>query len=325
MAQNIVLPEALNQRLGVDFRWLSPHWVDVRDIWLDGVPGYVDMWQTPHKFTDVGDYFAIAGQPLSDAGLTVKDLEAFPWPRAKPEMFTGLAEVARRWRDESDYVVGADGIKVGTLLIASQIRGYDLLFTDFALQPDLAHAYMDRLSASINDMYRQYMRAVGPYAQVVCITDDQGTQKSLMVSPKMFREFIKPGLASLIKTIKDEADIKVLMHCDGAIVPIIPDLIEIGVDILNPIQTVVKGLDDTAGLKDRFGDKLCFHGGIDVQQVLPNATVPEVEAEVARRIDDLGRNGGYIIAPCHNVGVDIPPENVLALFDAARAHRLDQP
>jgi len=110
----------------------------------------------------------------------------------------------------------------------------------------------------------------------------------------------------------------VLMHCDGAILPLVEDLIEIGVDILNPIQTVVNGFKDTSALKEEFGDRICFHGGIDVQQVLPNATPEEIRQEVARRIYDLGRSGGYIIAPCHNINVDIPVENTLAMFDAAR-------
>jgi uroporphyrinogen decarboxylase len=134
----------------------------------------------------------------------------------------------------------------------------------------------------------------------------------------MFRTFIKPRLASLIETIKEEAPhVKVLMHCDGAILRIVEDLIEAGVDILNPIQPVVKGLEDTLALKEQFGDRICFHGGIDVQQVLPNASVGGVRQEAARRLGDLGRGGGYIMAPCHNINVDIPIENVMALFEAA--------
>jgi uroporphyrinogen decarboxylase len=166
-------------------------------------------------------------------------------------------------------------------------------------------------------MYREYMRAVGPYVQVVVITDDQGTQNSLLISPKMFREFIKPRLKAQIEAIKGEADVKVLMHCDGAILRIVEDLVDVGVDILNPIQTVVTGFEDTFTLKEQFGERICFHGGIDVQQVLPNATVKEVRQEVARRIYDLGRKGGFIIAPCHNINVDIPVENVITLFDTA--------
>ncbi|MGD8463420.1 MAG: uroporphyrinogen decarboxylase family protein [Anaerolineae bacterium] len=321
MAQNVVLDEAVCRRLGIDFRWIVPHWVGVHDVEIDGQPGYVDMWQTPHKWTDVGQYYAIHAQPLGQETLTVADIEAFAWPDpANPAMFAGLREEAQRWHETSDFVVGADGIKAGILQTASQIRGYDKLFVDFALNPGLAHALLDTISEIIDEMYRQYMRAVGPHVQVVVITDDQGTQNSLMVSPKMFRTFIKPRLRSQIEAIKGEAPhVKVLMHCDGAIVRIIEDLIEIGVDILNPIQPVVKDLEDTFALKEQFGDRICFHGGIDVQQVLPNASVDEVRYEVARRLYDLGRGGGYILAPCHNINVDIPVENIVALFEAAQA------
>jgi len=115
----------------------------------------------------------------------------------------------------------------------------------------------------------------------------------------------------------------VLMHCDGAIRPIIPDLIEIGVDILNPIQTVVKGLEDTRSLKAEFGKQICFHGAIDVQQFLPNATPETVRQEVARRSRDLGEGGGFILAPCHNINRDTPLENIVALFSAGRELQRD--
>jgi uroporphyrinogen decarboxylase len=319
MAQNVVLDEALCQRFGIDFRWVVPRWVNVRDVKIDGERGYVDMWHTPHRWTDVGNYFVIHSQPLGKEDLTVADINAFDWPNpSNPTMFDGLREQAKQWHENTQYVVGGDGIKVGILQTSSQLRGYDKLFTDFGLNPDLAHALLQRLSATINGMYFHYLKTVSAYIQVVVITDDQGTQNSLMVSPKMFRAFIKPYLKSQIETIKNTANVKVLMHCDGAIAPIIPDLIQIGVDILNPIQTVVKGLEDTRALKEQFGNQICFHGSIDVQQVLPNATVEEVRAEVKKRIADLGTNGGFILAPCHNINIDIPPANVVALFDAAQ-------
>jgi len=318
MAQNVRLDEEICQRLGIDFRWIVPNWVGVRDVEIDGERGYIDMWQTPHKWTDVGQYYAIHSSPFNMEILTQADIDNFTWPQPDPDMFTGLREQAKHWHENTDYIVGADGIKVGILQTASQLRGYDKLFLDFSINPDIAHRFLDRLSESINAMYRQYMQAVGDYVQVVVITDDQGTQNSLMISPKMFREFIKPRLKSLIETIKSTVDVKVFMHCDGAITKIIPDLIEIGVDILNPVQTVVKGFDDTQALKEQFGNQICFHGGMDVQQVLPNYTPEQIRAEVARRIRDLGVNGGYIIAPCHNINVDIPLENMTTMFEAAK-------
>ncbi len=318
MAQNVVLDEAVCQRLGIDFRWIVPHWVGVRDVEIDGEKGYIDMWQTPHKWTEVGNYYAVHEQPLGQEDLTLDEIEAFDWPDPDdPAMFTGLREKAKSWYENTDYVVGADGIKAGILQTAAQIRGYDKLFLDFSIEPERAHAVLKKISATIDQMYRNYMQAVGEYVQVVVITDDQGTQNSLMISPDMFREFIKPYLRSQIETIKANADVKVLMHCDGAVLRIVDDLIDIGVDILNPIQTVVDGFEDTYALKEAYGDRICFHGGIDVQQVLPNATVEEVRREVAGRIYDLGRGGGYMIAPCHNINVDIPVENAVTMFDAA--------
>ena len=318
MAQNMVMDEALCKRLGIDFRWIVPNWVGVRDMDLDGEKGYIDMWNTPYKWTGYGEAYASIGQPLNQNSLTLGDIDSFNWPDPnQPAIFEGLREQAKYWHENNDFVVGADGIKVGILQTAAQIRGYDKLFRDFVLNPDMAHLVLDKISEITNEIYRKYMQAVGNYVQVVVITDNQGTQNSLMISPKMFREFIKPRLKSQIETIKANANVKVLMHCDGAILPIVEDLIEIGVDILNPIQTVVKGFEDTSALKEKYGGRICFHGGIDVQQVLPNATPEEVRQEVARRIYDLGRGGGYILAPCHNINVDIPVENTLALFDAA--------
>ncbi len=319
MAQNMVLDEDLLQALGIDFRWVVPNWVEVRDQKVNGEPGYLDMWHTPHQYTEVGDYYAIAGQPLGDPELSQSDLEAFPWPDPDHSgMFSGLAEQARQWHENSDYVVGGDGIKVGVLQIAAQLRGYDKLFMDFALNPSLAEALLEKITDLICQMYVNYVKAVGSYIQVIVITDDQGTQKSLMISPAMFRRFVKPNLKRVIEAIKINADVKVLMHCDGAIRPIIPDLIDIGVDILNPIQTVVKGLDDTRSLKEEFGEQICFHGAIDVQQFLPTATPETVRQEVARRSRDLGEGGGFILAPCHNINRDTPLENIVALFAAGR-------
>ncbi|MFC2025566.1 uroporphyrinogen decarboxylase family protein [Chloroflexota bacterium] len=321
MAQNVHIDEPVFKRLGIDFRWVVPNWVGVRDIEIDGVPGYIDMWQTPHKWTEIGHYYAIHAPPLSQDNLTQADINNFSWPDPEdPSIITGLEKQAKHWHNSSDFVVGADGIKVGILQTASQMRGYDKLFIDLALNPQIAHHFLGKISEIINEIYRRYAKAVGPYVDVVVITDDQGTQNSLMVSPKMFREFFKPRLKSQVETIKENADVKVLMHCDGAILPIVEDLIEIGVDILNPIQTVVKGFEDTQALKEQFGRRICFHGGIDVQQVLPNATVEQVQVEVAQRIQDLGRNGGYILAPCHNINIDIPVENILTTFDAAREY-----
>jgi uroporphyrinogen decarboxylase len=199
-----------------------------------------------------------------------------------------------------------------------QMRGYDQFFMDLIIDKPFAEALMDKILVTLKEMWSRYMEEVGPYVQIVYLTDDLGSQSSLLISPKLFREMLKPRIKELHDHIKSLADVKLMFHTDGAVLPLIDDFLDMNVDILNPIQTSVTGLEDTLALNEKYGDRLCFHGAIDVQQMLPNATTDELEQEIACRVYDLGRNGGYILAPCHNIGHDIPPENVVTLFEKAR-------
>ncbi len=152
---------------------------------------------------------------------------------------------------------------------------------------------------------------------IVVTSDDLGTQKSMLMSPGMYRELIKPMQARLMALIRRKTQAKIFYHSCGSIAPVIPDLIEIGVQILNPVQPLAEGM-DSASLKAAFGDRLTFHGGIDQQQCMTAGTPDDVTREVALRARLLGRGGGYIMAVVHNVMPDVPVENVLALFDSAR-------
>ncbi len=315
MAQTVIPDEALLQRLGIDFRWVVPHWVQVKP--RVGVDGYIDMWGVPYRATADQDHYAVDGAPLKKA--TVKDLDDFPWPNPHdPDQFKGLREQAKYLFENTGYVIGADAIKAGPLMSALQMRGYEQFFMDMVLDVEFADALLDRITWTLKEMWTRYLNEVGPYVQLAYVTDDLGTQTSLLMSPTLFRQRIKPKMKELHDHIKSLADVKLMMHTDGAVLPIIDDLIDINVDILNPVQTSTQGMGDTLALKEKFGDRLCFHGAIDVQQMLPNASPEELRWEVAKRIQDLGRHGGYIIAPCHNIGHDIAPENVVALFDLAR-------
>ena len=315
MAQTVVPDEALLQKFGVDFRWLIPHWVGVKPFEEKGRTGYYDMWGT--TFSEMEDYFAITATPLTEG--TMEELENHPWPDPDdPRMFTGLREQAKNLFENSDYVIGADGIKGGILQTCLWLRGYDKFFLDLAMNKDYADALLEKVLDLYCRMYTNYFREVGDYAQLVYITDDLGTQVSLLMSPKMFREQVKPKFKSFNDHLKSLSDAKIMFHSDGAIDPLLEDLIEIGVDILNPVQTSTKGLENTLEIKEKYGARLSFHGAIDVQQIMPNSSVAEIKREVARRIHDLGSGGGYILAPCHNIGYDIPVENVLALFEAAQ-------
>jgi uroporphyrinogen decarboxylase len=312
MAQNIVLDESLLERFAVDFRWLTPNWIGVKELSKDS---YQDMWGIVWHFT--GEMYSLVHSPLREATRT--DLEKYPWPDPHhPALFKGLKEQAKALFEHTNYVIGADSIKGGILTTALQIRGYEQLLMDLVMDPEFAETLLDRILSIYQEMWTEYLKEVGSYVQIVYFTDDIGTQSSMMISPKTFRALIKPRLKRVIDHIKGIADVRFMYHTDGAILPVIEDLIEIGVDILNPVQTSVQGLDRTDLLKEKYGDRICFHGAIDVQQILPKGTPETLRSEVTKRIRDLGKGGGYVLAPCHNIGHDVPPENVVALFEAAQ-------
>ncbi len=315
MAQTVVPDEALLQRFDIDFRWLVPNWVQVDE--RSDVPGYIDMWGVPYKATEDWDHCVVDGAPMREA--TLDNIDDFKWPDPDdPAQFKGLREKARDLYENTDYVIGADAIKAGVLMNALQMRGYDKFFMDLILDKGFAEGLMDRILATLKEMWSRYMEEVGEYVQIAYVTDDLGSQKSLLISPDLFREMLKPRMKELHDHIKSLADVKLMFHTDGAVSPLLDDFLEMNVDILNPVQTSVNGLEDTFALKQAYGDRLSFHGAIDVQQMMPNATPDELKQEIAKRIYDLGRNGGYILAPCHNLGHDISPENVVTLFETAR-------
>jgi uroporphyrinogen decarboxylase len=315
MAQTIVPDEPLLERLGVDFRWLVPNWVQVTE--RDDVDGYIDMWGVPYKGAN-SDHYAVDGAPLKDAE-TIADIEAFNWPDPNdPAQFEGLRERAKDLYENTGYVIGADAIKAGPLMSCLQIRGYEQFFIDMIINPKFSDALMGKVTDLLNQMWTRFMEEVGEYVQIAYVTDDLGTQTSLLLSPRLYRKRVKPFHTKLHQHIKSLGDLKLMMHTDGAVLPLIEDLIETGADILNPVQTSTSGMDNTAALKEKFGDRMAFHGAMDVQQMMPDSTPEELRWEIACRMKDLGHDGGFIIAPCHNIGHDISPETTIAFFDQVR-------
>jgi uroporphyrinogen decarboxylase len=191
------------------------------------------------------------------------------------------------------------------------------MLIDLALNPEFAEALFWKVGEIFKGFYQAQLDAVGDYIEWVEIGDDLGGQNGPLISPKMYRELLKPIHADVIKSIKEHpSNPKVMYHSCGSIKVFIPDFIELGVDILNPIQVAAKGIVPSE-IKKEFGNELCFLGGVDSQHLMPTGTPQQVSEQVKRRIQEMGVGGGYVLAPSHNIGDDVPLENILAFFEGA--------
>lgn len=320
--QQIALPnEGFLERLKVDTRGLFPVTSNNIRVPLAEVGGdweYRDEWGLVHRMPrDGGLYFTLVESPLRGPAPDTGRLSRHPWPiAADPARIAGLADRARAL-SEAGYCVVLKGLCAGLCEVACRLRGMEDFLSDTVTDPASAGCLLDRTLALKAAFWEMALRALAPHVDVVLEADDYGTQDSQLVSPRVFRELFKPRLTELFRIIKALAPgTRLLFHSCGSVRPIIPDLIEIGVDILNPIHTRAAGM-EPIGLKRDFGDALCFWGGgVDTQQVLPFGTPTEVRDDVRRNIDALAPGGGYIFSTVHNVQADVPPANIVAMYEA---------
>ncbi len=305
--------EEILEMLGADFRniWFAPtgpQWQT--KVNPDG--STTDIWGI--RYIDVGDYYEMREHPLKDA--TVADLEKFPWPDfTDPQAYEGLREKAEFMHRNSPYALA--GTSAVNILERSQwMRGISEFLVDMMVNEEFAVALLDRMLELFKQFADRYLAAVGPYIDVMCMGDDLASQGELLMSPELYRKLVKPRHAEAYAYIKARTKAKIFHHTCGAVYPLIGDMIDTGLDILNPVQPRAKGM-DRARLKKEFGDRLCFWGGIDIQQVLPRGSAADIRAEVREAVRTLGRNGGYVLGPAHNVQSDVPPENLLLMVKAA--------
>jgi len=312
--------EAVLEKLSIDVRQVFPEYTgpSLRSF-PDG--SMEDIWKVRRKDIKAGNatYNEITFYPLSEA-RSIGDLEKFDWP--DPEQFdiSGMEAVCSRYEKYAVVLCDERTNRTTVLHQGIYLRGMEQIMLDIALNPEFVHALFRRISRFYMELNRKVFEAAKGKIDILLIGDDIGTQSGLLLSPKQIREFILPYLREYVKLCKDYA-VKAMFHSCGAIREIIPDLIDTGFDILNPIQVRAAGM-IPAELKKEFGEKICFHGGVDVQKTMPCGTVEEVKKEVRDRIDVLGKNGGYILAPTHNFQADVPVENMLAFYEEAGSLRI---
>ncbi|MCD6361390.1 MAG: methyltransferase [Armatimonadetes bacterium] len=293
---------------------ITPHadggWAILRD---DGTPAAVNP---------AGSYyFDPINPPLADAN-TPQDIEAriehllsFDWPDYLDEDYDDLARKARCLHEETDRFIVAN-LWVHVFAAGQILRGFETFMTDLIADKTLAHYLMGRLVECYAERVRRYFEAVGPWVDIVQVNDDLGTQSGPQLSPELYREMVKPYHARLWGMIKEQSGKPLLLHSCGSIHDLLPDLIEIGVDAINPVQVTAANMDGEL-LKARFGDVLTFWGGgCDTQQVLGAGTPEQVKDEVRRRCEQFAPGGGFVFCQVHNIQPDVPPENVMAMYEA---------
>ena len=309
----------------VDNRVLDALGTDIRHVHLRPPAGYLekikpigswmDEWGLTHRVIE-GGFYELGGTPLAEAG--VEDIQKHAWPDPHdPARVEGLRAEVEGLFNDTDYAIGAYRPTIsGIFELSHYLRGMEKLLMDMMRDKKFVDALLWKLAEVIGEFFRAYLDVVGPYVQIVELADDVGTQNGPMFSPKIYKEIILEKHQYLAGIVKEKAPgAKFMLHSCGSVKRFIPYFIEAGFDILNPVQPLAKDM-DPAGLKAEFGSEISFLGGVDVQQTM-RGPVEGVKDEVKRRIEQLAPGGGFVLAPSHNFGDDVPLENILAFFETA--------
>jgi len=278
---------------------------------------FMDDWGSGQVEIEEGVWYP-GVHPLSEA-QAIDAIEAYPWPDMDdPTRVAHVKAHAQRLAEANQYAILATPWLLFPFERAFAMQGMDKFLLNLALYPEFAQALLIKIAGLCKTLMGHFLDELGQNADMIKIGDDLGTQESLLISPGMYRKILKPIHASYIAYIKERTQAKVFFHTDGDVFDLIDDFVEIGVDILNPIQTSAGKMADLAALKKRYGKNLCFCGAIDTQRILPHGSPAEVRDEVKRVIELLGPGGGYMIAAVHTIMDEVPPENILAMTDAAQ-------
>ncbi|MCW5978515.1 MAG: hypothetical protein KIT09_10575 [Bryobacteraceae bacterium] len=277
---------------------------------------FVDEWGITWAKPGEGHYLNLEGPFSGLENPGTADLDRFAWPDpSDPGRFRGLRERARTLHEETPYAVVL-GLGVGPVHQGQFLRGYAPWLEDLVANPSFAAGLLERVADVWIAIATEALRQAGDYVDIVMFGDDIATQRGPLMRPALYRKLIKPQHKRMVEAVRPFGK-PVLYHTCGSVAAFIPDLIDVGIDVLNPIQVSAARM-DTRWLKQEYGRDLAFWGAIDNQRVLPYGAPADVERETLRRIEDLGPGGGYVLAAAHNIQQDAPPENIAAMFDAAK-------
>lgn len=319
--------DKVQQIVLLDERVLKAFEIDTRHVYpgVLGAPvkefpdgSYVDMWGV--KRVPMGYYYDMPrdGHPLENIN-SIDELEEYEWPdphETASEALNNIEPEVKRLHEETDYAVVLDTV-AAFFEPSWYMRGFERFMVDLSRNREFACKIMDKILDFQIKFHEEVLSAIGDYVDILTMADDLALQNGPLISPKVYKELVKPRQKKLVRVLKSKAPhAKILYHCCGSALHFYNDLAEIGIDIVNPVQVSAAGM-DTHYLKSKFGDKLCFWGAIDTQRVLPRGKPEDVEKEVKKRIKDLAPGGGYVLCAVHNIQPDVPPQNIVRMYKAA--------
>jgi len=290
---------------------ISPDYIGPQPREFKDGTSEVPPWRYRVKKVNYGPgvYEETVWRPLQDAAR-VEDLEKYEWPTADWYDFSTVEKKCDQWPEFA--ILGG---YFSPFAVHNDLRGLEQSCIDLVAEPEMTEFMLDKIREFHWDYLCRLIEAGKGKIDITEVTDDFGSQRDLFMSAETYRKWFKPYQRKFVN-LAHESGMLVMHHDDGAIRKIIPDLIEVGIDILNPIQHACPGM-EMEGLKRDFGKNLCFHGGVDNQQVLPRGSVEDVRLEVLDCMRTLGADGGYILAPCHNIQPVTPIENIVTLYETA--------
>lgn len=313
-----LLDEQTLQRLHSDARGvldLYPSWVYERNQSRPPHDPFIDDWGTGQKEVQPGLWYP-GIHPMAEA-TTIEEIEAYPWPDMDdPSRVAHVREQARNLAESNQYAIIGTPWLLFPFERAHAMQGLDVFLYNMAANPEFAQALLEKIAKLCKILMGHFLDEIGDNIDIIKIGDDLGTQESLMISPRMYRQLLKPIHADFISFIKSKTKAKVFFHTDGDVFNLIDDFVEIGVDILNPIQTSAGKMSNLEALKERWGDQLVFCGAVDTHHTLPFGTPQEVRDEVQRVLKIMAPGGGYMLSSVHTIMDEVPPENIMAMVEA---------
>ncbi|MBC8235503.1 hypothetical protein H8E77_38640 [bacterium] len=319
MMQVVDVNEQILKKLDIDIRAVNPGSPDKQADVEIGENQYQDEWGVVRVRPPGSFYYDQVTFPLSGE-ITLRDIVTYPWPDPyDPGRTKGIKERVKEIRAETDCAAILN-LPSAFVHVSQYLRGFEDWFVDIRANPRLLAALFDAVLEINMATCEEILKEVGDEVDVLMGSDDLGFQDGLMVSVETYRELIKPRHQKYFQLFHDLSPAKVFFHTCGSVADILDDLIDIGVDVLHPVQVTAAGMDPES-LKKRYSGRLAFWGGIDTQHILPHGTVEEVKSEVERMIETLGAGGGYVLSAVHNIQPDVPLANILAMYTHAREYQ----